>query len=230
MSLVQQATFLASLTLLPLVLAGVLSRRLYRICYTFAAYLLAVWLGDLVMFVWPEIFYVWSFWLAKETLYAVLKLALALEITALAYGAFPAARTAVRRGILLVLAALAALLAVGVPYGREFPVLASELQRRLAQGTALVFCATWALLLWYHLPLHRLHRAIMRGLVPYMLVFAAVNGFLVTLGLHLRPAVNLADGLAWAMLLLYWSWEVWRRPPLEPPFLRTLQPWRGRVG
>lgn len=229
MPLVQQISFLTSLTLLLVVLAGVLFRRLYRICYTFPAYLLAVWLGDLAMFLWPARLYVWTFWTAKETLYAVLKLALALEITALAYAAFPGARATARRMILLVLTAVLGLLTVGVPYGGEFHALASELQRRLAQGTALVFCATWAMVLWYHLPLHRLHRAIIRGLVPYMLVFALVNSLLLSLGWQVRQAVNVADGLAYALLLLYWSWEVWRRPPAEPPFLRTLQPWRARV-
>jgi hypothetical protein len=228
-STLQRALLGLSVTLLTIVLAGLFRRRLYRFCYTFPAYLLAVWLGDVLQLVAPEIFYVWWFYATKEPLYAVLKLVVALEITALAYQAFPAAHAAARRAILAVLVALLPLLTIGVPYGPDFPTLVREFQKRLTFGTILVFCATWALVLWYHLPLHRLHRAIIRGLVPYMLVFAAANELTLTFGWNIRDAVNTADALAWNLMLAYWAWEVWRTPPAEPPFLQKLQRWRGRT-
>jgi hypothetical protein len=177
----------------------------------------------------PDDFYVMWFYQATETVYVVLKLAVALEITALAYQAFPAAHAAARRAILAVLVALLLLVTVSVPYGSDFPTLVLELTKRLTFGTILVFCATWALVLWYHLPLHRLHRAIIRGLVPYMLVFAAVNALMLTFGWNIRDAVSTADAVAWNLMLAYWAWEAWRTPPAEPPFLQQLQRWRLRT-
>jgi len=41
----------------------------------------------------------------------------------------------------LVLGCVLLLLTVQVPYGGDLPTLALQLQGRLAQGTALVFCA-----------------------------------------------------------------------------------------
>lgn len=229
MTTIQRVFLVVSVALLTIVLTGLFRRRLYRFCYTFPVYLLAVWTGDLLQLVAPDIFYVVWFYQAKETLYVVLKLAVALEITALAYQAFPAAHAAARRAILAVLVALLLLLTIGVPYAPDFPTLVVDLTKRLTFGAILVFCATWTLVLWYHLPLHRMHRAIIRGLVPYMFVFAAVNELIRTFGWDIRDAVNMADAVAWSLLVAYWAWEVWRTAPAEPPFLRTLQTWRGRA-
>jgi hypothetical protein len=211
------------------VLAGLRVRRLYRLSYGFTAYLLAVAVSETLIFVWPGRFFTWSFWLTKETVYGLCKLVLALELTFLAYQAFPSAHHTARRVILAVLVLVLALLVIGIPHGADLPTLARELLRRLAEGTALVFAAAWGLVLWYRLPLHRLHRAIMRGLVPYLLLFAAARSITLALGWDVRQTVNLADAAAYVVLLAYWAWEVWRRGPPEPAFLRSLQPWRARV-
>jgi hypothetical protein len=221
---------LASLVLLLVVLAGLAVRRLYRLCYTFPAYLAAVWLGDFLILMWPAHFYQWSFWLLKETLYAVLKLAVALEIMALAYQAFPHARAAARLLVLGVLGALLVLLLMApVPANAELSTIARELLRRVANGSALVSCGVWGLVLWYRLPMHPLHRAMLSGLVAYLVVFASAITVTLALGWDLRGLANAAEATAWALLLLYWSWAVWRRQPTSSDFIRGLQPWRDRV-
>jgi hypothetical protein len=229
MALAERILHGCALCLTYAVLAGLLTRRLYRLSYGFTVYLAAVALGETLIFLWPSLFFTWNFWLTKETAYGVCKLALALELTFLAYQAFPSAHLTARRVILLVLVLVLALVVVGVPHAADFPTLARELLRRLAEGTALVFTAVWGLVLWYRLPLHRLHRAILRGLVPYLLVFAAARSLSLALGWNVRTAVSLADAGTYVALLAYWAWEVWRRPPEEPEFLRALQPWRARV-
>jgi hypothetical protein len=226
MSLAERASFVVSFVLVAALLAGLFTRRLYRVCHAFPAWLAAVLAGDVLMFFRPERFYTWGFWIAKETAYAVLKLAIAVEITALAFQAFPSARATVRRVMLAVLVVLLAFVVVGVRYDVALEDLAREQQRRLANGVALVFCATWAIVLYYRLPLHRLHRAILRGLVPYLLVFAAASTFTLVLGWDRRP-VNAAETACWALMLAYWGWEVWRPPARgESEFMRRLQPWR----
>lgn len=229
MGLVERALLATALALEAAVLAGLARRRLYRLCYSFAAYMLTVLAAELLIFIWPGRFFTWAFWLGKETSYAILKLAIALEIAALAYQEFPAARRAVARFILAALVLMLALLVIGVPYNAEFPTLARELLRRTANGTAYVFLAVWGLVLWYRLPLHRLHRAILRGLVPYLLIFTGARSLTLAFGWDIRRSVNLADASAYVLVLAYWAWEVWRRPPDEPPFLRQLQPWRARL-
>src|SRR5687767_6364323 len=68
-----------SLCLTFAVLAGLATRRLYRLSYSFTVYLLAVALSEALIFLWPARFFIWSFWLTKETLYGLCKLVLALE-------------------------------------------------------------------------------------------------------------------------------------------------------
>ena len=227
MTWIQRVAVAASLALLVALLAGLFVRRLYRVCYSFPAWLLAVLAGDVLMLFWPERFYTWSFWMAKETAYAALKIAIAGEITVLAFQAFPSAGATVRRVVLGVLLALLAFVLIGVRYDVALQDLARELQRRVANGVALVFCAAWAVVLYYRLPLHRLHRAILRGLVPYLLVFAAASTLTLVFGWDVRPAVNAAEAACWNLMLAYWCWEVWRRPPgHDSAFMRHLQPWR----
>jgi hypothetical protein len=230
MSPVQRAMLGVSLVLLALLLASLFQRRLYRLCYGFAAWLLAVFAGDGLMFCCPDRFYNWGFWVVKETAYAVLKLAMAAEITALSFEAFPSARATARRVIMAMLAGLLAFVVIGVDYRAGLDQLARDLHRRTANGVALVYCATWAVILWYRLPLHWLHRAILRGLVPYLLVFAAANTLTLELGWQVRDEVNLADGAAWCLVVAYWCREVWRgRPGGDTPFMRQIQPWRDRM-
>src|SRR5262245_4838320 len=116
MTAIQIVATVTSLALLAALLAGLFARRLYRVCYSFPAWLAAVLVGDLLVFLWPARFYTWAFWMAKETAYAALKLAIAVEITALAFQAFPSARATVRRVLLGVLLALLAFVVVGVRY------------------------------------------------------------------------------------------------------------------
>jgi hypothetical protein len=211
------------------VLTGLVTRKLYRLCYSFAGYMAAVLTAETMIFLWPARFFTWYFWLTKETTYAALKLAIALEIAALAYQAFPAARRAVGRLILAALLLVLAMLTIGVNYGADFPTLARELLRRVANGTAYVFLAVWGLVLWYRLPLHRLHRAILRGLVPYLLIFTGARSLTLAFGWDIRRPVNQADAVCYVVMLAYWAWEVWRRPPSEPEFFTELQPWRARL-
>jgi hypothetical protein len=228
MTSIQRVAMIASLALLVALLAGLFVRRLYRVCYSFPTWLLAVLAGDVLMFFWPERFYTWGFWMAKETAYAALKIAIAIEITVLAFQAFPSAGATVRRVLLGVLLALLAFVLIGVRYDVALQDLARELQRRVANGVALVFCAAWAVVLYYRLPLHRLHRAILRGLVPYLLVFAAASTLTLVFGWDVRTAVNAAEAACWALMLAYWCGEVWRRPARDDSaFMRRLQPWRS---
>jgi len=218
---------------MPLLLAGILSRRLFRIAYFFTAYIAAIWAADMLILLWPGRFYRWGFWLAKETAFGLLSFGMALELVAYTFQAFPGARATARRTLLVGLSfILIALLSAPLESVGGLAGIAQELQPRLANGTALLFGGVWGLVLWYNLPIHPFHRALLRGLVPYLLVFTVVVRLLATMGWQVRQEAALADGLAWLVVVVYWTVEAWRRPRdpgVDPDVMRALQPWRDRL-
>ena len=209
-------------------LYGLLSRRLYRACWFFVVYLGAVYVGEVLILIRPDTFYRLSFWQAKETLYAILKLAMAFELGYRNFGNLPGAkRTAGRLAAVTVIATLAALLLPA--RGPAYEIDAVEVQARLTNGTILVLMSVWGAVLWYNVPLHWLHRAILSGLVSYLVVFALLLGLLAAIGWHVVDVASHTAGLAYDALLLYWLWEVWRFHPASEDragVLRRLQPWR----
>ncbi len=219
----------ASLTLVSALLVGLVGRGLWRLSYAFSAYLCAVLGCVLLMRTWPETFFTLEFYVQKECLYGVLKLALALELALLAFTRLPGARLLAR-----VVLALGGLLLVGALYATLADVArpdaaTARLLPRLANGTALLFAAVWALALYFRVPLHPLHRALLRGFVPYLLVFALLLNFLRAFGWGVQPYFGIADGLAYVTMLAYWTATVWRLPlaaPADPAVVGVLQPWR----
>ena len=209
-------------------LYGLLSRRLYRACWFFVVYLGAVYVGEVLILIRPDTFYRLSFWQAKETLYAILKLAMAFELGYRNFGKLPGAkRTAGRLAAVTVIATLAALLLPA--RASAYEIDAVEVQARLTNGTILVLMSVWGAVLWYNVPLHWLHRAILSGLVSYLVVFALLLGLLAAIGWHVVDVASHTAGLAYDALLLYWLWEVWRFHPATEDragIVGRLQPWR----
>ena len=144
-----------------------------------------------------------------------------------------AARSAVRRVIVIMLVLILAAVFFRPVADPTASSLALAIHPRLANGTALLFAAVWMLILWYNVPVHPLHRAILRGFVPYLLVFTVVLGLTDTLNANpaARRIINLANGLSYLLMLLYWTWSVWRpqEESANPELLRKLQPWRDRL-
>ncbi|HXB56824.1 MAG TPA: hypothetical protein VN461_18830 [Vicinamibacteria bacterium] len=224
----QYALTICAVVIVAGTLCGFIGRRLYRACSFFAVYLAAVFVGELLILLRPETFYQWSFWQAKETLYAVLKLAMAFELGYRNLGRLPGAkRTAWRLAAATVAGTLVALLLPA--RAAEYALDAADIQARLTNGTILVLMSIWGAVLWYRVPLHWLHRAILCGLVPYLVIFTLVLGLLVTVGPDFRDLASHTAGLAYDALLIYWLWEVWRFHAASEDragVLGRLQPWR----
>jgi hypothetical protein len=209
------------------ILAGVLRRRLYRVCHTFPVYVAAVLVADVLVAVDRDR-YTWGFWMVKETSYAVLLFVLALELTRLVFQAFPGALATASR-VLLVSLVLILLAVLSIPPGIENPPVA---QPRVMNGTALLFAAVWGLILWYHLPVHPFHLAIVQGIVPYLLVSTVLLRLLAMWGIENSEWMGLADSVACVLMLAYWAWAVWRpaaSPPADSALVRRVQPWRDRL-
>ena len=75
--------------LIAAILAGLFVRRRSGACWTFVAYLLAVAGADALVALWPERFWRRDFWLVKESVHSLLKLAIVVELTVRIFQPFP---------------------------------------------------------------------------------------------------------------------------------------------
>jgi hypothetical protein len=69
-----------------------------------------------------------------------------------------------------------------------------------------------AVILWYRLPVDPLHKAILIGFVPYLLVFTVAMNALSAYGWDLREYAGYAQTIAYVVLVAYWARAAWRQP------------------
>ena len=200
--------------LLAVILAGLFVRRRADSCYSYTLYVMAVLVCEVLITAWPGPFHTWPFWVFKEILLTVLKSAVALELAARTFRAFPGAR-ATARGVtlLVVVVSLAAMLALPAGTLPEFPELVSQVFPRIVNGTIWLFTALAGVILWYRLPVDLFHKAILVGFVAFSLVFTVALNLLEALGWQVRWLVSYLQSGAYLLLLGYWGHAAWR--PLE---------------
>jgi hypothetical protein len=211
MSLWSRVLTAAVVTVIGLILIGLFARRRAGSCWTFVAYLAAVGISDLLILLWPERFWRQGvFWIFKENLHNFLKLAVALELLVRIFRAFPSAYAAAGRAMLVVLVALGVLIGVSLSKGADYFAVVGRLHPQVNDFTAWVFIALAGYCLWYHLPLDSLHKAILIGLVPYLLVYSVAQRTVVALGWERGWMFNRSAPVALVLLLAYWAYVVWR--------------------
>jgi hypothetical protein len=235
MSIIQNALLAGGTLLLAILLGGLFARRRARFCVAFTVYVAAVVVSNSLILLWPERFYAWWFYLTKELTLNVIKLAVALELTLRVFQAFPRARKTARNALLLVLAitvvAVASAPSRAPATGREewASALVLSIQPRITNGTAWLFGAIFAVILYYRVPLHHLHKAIAAGFMAYLLLFTFVLDFLSRAEPGVYRAMAYASPMAYTLLEVYWAWAAWRRdepPPADKDVVDRLQPWR----
>jgi hypothetical protein len=213
--------FLSSLLL------GIVWRRAYRLCWSFPLYIVAVLVSD-VLLVWRPSLFVWEFWLVNELTHSVLKFTLAAEVGWRMFGVLPGARATLASALLLV--SLLTLWAVlSAPLQASPRVVAQTAMAGVAHGTAWLFGSLLAAKLYFRIPAHPLHQAILRGFVPFLLTFTVALGMLETYGANVRLLASHGYTIAYLLLLVYWNVVVWRKaddPQVPPEVMQKLQPWR----
>lgn len=210
--------------LLAVVLVGTLGRGHYRTWYSFTCFVLAVLVTSVLMLFWPARFYEQDFWRAKETLHDFLRFAMALELAIRTFRSFPAALSTLRWVTLMVLAAtLVAVVSVAGTAVDDTAFL-TQLRPRVMNGSIWLFTAIAALILWYRLPIRPFHKAILLSYVPYLLVFTVAMNALGAVGWERGWPVRYANQVAYAVMLVYWSYAAWmvaeapaRSPRLPAP-------------
>jgi len=82
-------------------------------------------------------------------------------------------------------------------------------------GSIWLLTAVAGLILWYRLPVHPLPKAILVGLVPYLLVFTVSLNLMESRGWEIRASASYLNTLAYLLVLVYWTFAAWR--PGEAP-------------
>jgi hypothetical protein len=209
-------------------LIGLFVRRHVTTCKAFGLYLLVVLAADTAMlmdalFLKSGIFYTRLFWVSKEVLLNGLTITLMLELASRVFGRFPGARATARVLMYVVLVlTLASVAWASGALSLGFESLAGELQPRIVTGTTWVFAAIAAVVVWYRLPIETMPKAILMGVVPYLIF----NYLILALWTANRwPAhgwMASLDTWAWTLLLVYWARSAWQ------PF-REIMPGRSPV-
>jgi hypothetical protein len=144
------------------------------------------------------------------------------------FARLPGARGTLAAALLLV--SLVTLFTVlGAPVNAPSHEVARTALARVHQGTAWIFGALLGAKLYFRLPAHPIHNAILRGFVPFLLTFTVSLGLLESFGWDVVLLASYGYTLAYQVLLVYWNVVAWKRPDdpdVPPEVLRTLQPWR----
>jgi hypothetical protein len=217
--------------LVVLTLAGILMRRRWSLCWSFTAYLTVILLCNSLVSCWPDHFYQPWFYLARTGLYDGLKVAIAIELAYRTLQAFPGAQATARRMLfLLVIASSAVLMAVqwDPSYGKAL----LEWEPKILTATIWLLNALAVIVIWYRVPIHAYHKAILLGFVPYLLVFTILLRLLGHYGWDILPVVQSAEPAAYLLLMGWWAWAAWEpevAPDVSPAVLHRLQPWRAQA-
>ena len=187
---------------LAIVLIGILRRGLHRRCWFFLVYLLAVLIYgsaeltgtifyDVQRFEWPQWVWSWEFWRFEQTTFAVVKLALAIELGVRVVAAFPGTWRLARA--LLGAALLTTTAAVTLGGGPQQPLLAS--------GAIWLFAVVSLVVVLFNLPLHAWYRALLAGFVPYLFIFSTLQSILASRGYALAQTIESIDQVAYLALV-----------------------------
>lgn len=225
MSWPQNAVAAAAVLLITCALIGLTVRRRAGVCWSFPVYLSVIAISDLLMLLWPDPFWRLWFFTSKAFVITVLRFAVALELTYRTFRAFPSARATARGILLLVLMVTLVVVFFGTgnlepPEGAPaLGPLMTRIQPRVLSGSIWLLTAVAGLILWYRLPVHPLHKAILVGLVPYLLIFTVSLNLLESRGWEIAAGASYLNTLAFLLMLLYWTYAVWRpdEVPVQAP-------------
>jgi hypothetical protein len=209
MPLYQRVVASVAVILICGVLAGLFIRRRAASCWSFVGYLIAVAVSDLLILAWPHRFWRQDFWIFKESVHNLLKLATALELMVRVFQPFPTAYATARRGVFLAVGGLALLTGSSLREGTGYIAVVGRLNPHVYDVTVWILVGLGGYCLWYHLPLDSLHKAILIGWVPYLLVYSVMQRSLAAFGWERGYLFNRTSPIAYLLLLAYWAHAAW---------------------
>jgi hypothetical protein len=213
-----------------LTLAGIVARRRWASCWSFTSYLVVILVCNSLVSFWPDRFFHSGFWMIRTALYDALKVAIAVELAYRTFQAFPGARATVRRVLFLLLVASSVAL-IALPWNASYDAALFEWEPRVLTATIWLLNALAVVVIWYRVPIHGYHKAILLGFVPYLLVFTILLRMLRHYGWDILPVIQSAEPAVYMLLMGWWAWAAWEpetASDISPEVLRILQPWRAR--
>jgi hypothetical protein len=217
--------------LILLALAGIVARRRWGLCWSFTSYLVVILVCNSLVSFWPERFFKPWFWLVRTPLYDALKVAITVELAYRTFRAFPGARATARRVLFALIVASSVALMV-LPWDVSYTAGLYEWEPRVLTGIIWLLNALAVVVIWYRVPIHGYHKAILLGFVPYLVIFTIALRLLRHYGFEIGSVIQSAEPVAYMLLMGWWAWAAWEpeaAPDVSPEVLRILQPWRVRT-
>jgi hypothetical protein len=152
--------------------------------------------------------------MAKQVLYDMLKLGIALELAWRTFRVFPGAAAAALRATLgvLTVTTLAVLAAPTQSSSSEVFLIASgELHPRLLNGTIWLMATTLVIARWYSVPVHPFHTGLLISFASYLMVFGLLLRLEGIYGWAAQPYLNAIDPPAYLLLVCFWAYLAWRQ-------------------
>ena len=205
-------------------LAGLIRRRRLSQSYLLLPLVIS-WASASLAFVLHPVARTWDFWLVKELVHAALAVALGIELALRVFRPLPTPWLWAR----LVLASVPAVAGVLVASHAPGP-FSVRVMPSLLMALAWLYTGLGCLLLHYRMPVERLHRALLWGLPPYLVLYAATWGQAASdagIPNSLNPPMFTA-------VLCVLTWVAWQpddpAPEADPGTVFWLWPWRlGRI-
>ena len=147
----------------------------------------------------------------KESVLNLLKLAIAVELMVRIFGDFPSAYASARRAVIVVTLGIVVLVGLSLSGGTGYEQVVGRLHPHVNDGTVWLLVAVGGYSVWYHLPLDALHKAILIGLVPFLLVYSVVQRTVAALGWERGDIFNTSAPIAYLFVLVYWAYVAWER-------------------
>ena len=184
--------------------------------WSFVAYLALILAGDLMVVGWREQFNQGWFWILKQSVWDIAKLAVAVELLARAVRTFPGAKLVARTYLVGALTVSSATLLL-VPDGHQdaYGAFLVDWHPRVLTSTIWLMTGTALLIVWYRLPVSTFQKAILAGFVPYLVIFTTLLNILRTHGFQIMWLTNRADRVAYLAVCLWWAVHAWRRPAVR---------------
>lgn len=190
-------------------LLGMMLRGRVALCWSFTFYVVAIMLGNGLVTLSPERFFTPSFWVLKQGVYDLLKMATAIELAWRAFAAFPGAWRTARVVLAAILATTTLTLAWLTPRSSYDTIC--DWQPSVATAAVWLLTAIAVLVVFYQIPIGDWQRAIVLGYAPYLLLFVTLLSFMKRHGWAVVAEISILDQLAYLALVLYWARAAWRR-------------------
>jgi hypothetical protein len=193
---------------------GLFVRGRWRLSVTFVAYVLSIIVAEVLLMVWAETFWTTKFWVLRQVVHDILKIAISIEIGWKTFRLFPGALFSVRRGVMGVFAVTTvSMFMVSAPPGPTGWATAhlARFHPPVLIGTIWLMVTLLGFARWYRVPIHPFHGGILVSLAAYMALF---SGLLTVMGWYgldaIRDTWGLVDPPAFVLMNLWWTYLAWR--------------------